>query len=65
MLLQHPDLNISFLKALDIPEGPSSLWSKIEFLNLLELPHLAKDTDDDDDDHVDDAEEPEDGPNNP
>ncbi len=33
-LKKYPDLDLSFLAAMDIPEGPRWSWSKIEFLNL-------------------------------
>ncbi len=39
VLQKFPDLDLSFLKALNIPEGPRWAWSKIEHLNLpLSLP---------------------------
>ncbi len=34
VLQRFPDLDLSFLEALNIPEGPRWSWSKIEHLNL-------------------------------
>ncbi len=34
VLLRFPDLDLSFLEALNIPEGPRWSWSKLEHLNL-------------------------------
>ena len=34
VLQRFPDLDLSFLVALDIPEGPRWTWSKIDHLNL-------------------------------
>ncbi len=43
VLAKYPDLDISFLAGLDIPEGPRWTWSKIEHLNLpFALPSAPK-----------------------
>ncbi len=34
VLQRFPDLDLSFMAALDIPEGPRWTWSKVEHLNL-------------------------------
>ncbi len=40
---------------LDIPKGPSSPWSKVEFLNLSELPPSVEDDEDAIEDDVEDV----------
>ncbi|WP_248788863.1 hypothetical protein, partial [Escherichia coli] len=45
VLQRFPDLDLSFLKALNIPEGPWWAWSKVEHLNLplsLSAPKVAE-----------------------
>ncbi len=41
VLSRFPDLDLSFLAALDIPERPSWQWSRAEFLNLPAIPPSA------------------------
>ncbi len=66
ILSHYPYLDISFLRALNIPKELSSSWSKSEFLNLLEHPPSIEDVGDDENDSEDaGVEEPEDGEANP
>ncbi len=65
---RHLNLDLSFLQALDIPEGPTLEWLRVEYFDLPIPPPSATEAcvneDDAEGDSAEDAGEPDDGQKN-
>ncbi len=57
VLARHLELDLSYLSALDFPDGPQEVWSKPNFLNLPPAKPVppTEPNDDDDDDETSDV----------